>query len=96
MTSRVDSIKLHLLTQASQRTLRHCMQRFHRAFVFNVLELDNSRIRNDNKKIKCIKQLLEDNVILKPDKGDGVVIISRSDYKTLMETLCSQIVNGFV
>jgi uncharacterized protein (DUF927 family) len=46
-------------------------------------------IRTDNRKIKCIKDILEDNVILKPDKGEGVVIISRSDYATSMETLFS-------
>jgi hypothetical protein len=57
------------------------------AFVFNVL--DNPRIRTDNRKIKCIKDILVDNVILKPDKGESVVIISRSDYTTWMETLLS-------
>jgi hypothetical protein len=46
-----------------------------RAFVFNVLDFDNPRIRTDNRKIKCIKNILVDNVILKPDKGEGVVII---------------------
>jgi hypothetical protein len=39
-----------------------------RAFVFNVLDFDNPRIRTDNRKIQCIKDILVDNVILKPDK----------------------------
>ena len=60
-----------------------------RAFVFNVLDLDNRRIRADSKKIQAIKDLLADNAILKPDKGEGVVIISRADYKASMDSTSS-------
>ena len=60
-----------------------------RAFVCNVLDFDNPRIRNGNKKVKCIQELLKDNVILKPDKGEGVVIISRCNYRNSMEALFS-------
>ena len=57
--------------------------------MFNVLDFDNRRIRTDNKKIQEIKELLKDNVILKPDKGKGVVIISQAEYKSSMESLFS-------
>jgi len=60
-----------------------------RAFVFNVLGFDNRRIRTDNKKNQQITELLKDNVILKPDKGEGVVIVSLADYKASMEFLFS-------
>ena len=51
------------------------------------LDFDSPRIRNDNKKVKCIQELLKDNVILKPDKGEGVVNISRCNYRNSMESL---------
>ena len=60
-----------------------------RAFVFNILDFDNARVRTDNKKIQSIKDLLDENVILKPDKGEGVVIVSRVDYETSMQELFS-------
>ena len=56
--------------------------------MFNVLDFDNRRIRTD-KKIQEIKELLKDNVILKPDKGEGVVIIGQAEYKSSMESLFS-------
>ena len=60
-----------------------------RAFVFNILDFDNARVRTDNKKIQSIKDFLDENVILKPDKGEGVVIVSRVDYETSMQELFS-------
>ena len=68
---------------------RASKKQYIRAFVFNVLDLDNPRIRKDNKKVKCIEELLKDNVILKPDKGEGVVNISRCNYRNSMEALFS-------
>ena len=62
------------------------------AFVFNVLDFDNRRIRIDNKKIHEIKELLKNSsAVLKPDKGEGegVVIISKMEYKNSMESLSS-------
>ena len=53
-----------------------------RAFVFNILDFDNARIRTDNKKIQSNKDLLE-------DKGEGVVIVSRIDYENSMQDLFS-------
>ena len=60
------------------------------AFVFNILDFDNARVRTDNKKIQSIKDLLDENVILKPDKGEGVVIVSRVDYETSREKFFSE------
>ena len=71
-----------VLLQSNEQKQLTCLR-------FQCLDFDNPRIRTDNRKIKCIKDILEDNVILKPDKGEGVVIISRSDYTTSMETLFS-------
>ena len=36
-----------------------------------------------------MKNILDENVILKPDKGEGAVIVSRVDYETSMQELFS-------
>ena len=57
-----------------------------RAFEFNIIDFDNSRLRTD-KKIQSIKDLLDENVILKLNKGEGVVIFNPVDYETSMQEL---------
>ena len=60
-----------------------------RAFTFNILDFDDKRVAQDNKRIKIIKHLQSSSVILKPDKGEGVVLISRQDYTKAMDSLFS-------
>ena len=55
-----------------------------RAFSFSLLDLDDSRFSNDAKQIKIIKKLRESFVILKPDKGNGVVLLNKLDYTNCM------------
>ena len=50
-----------------------------RAFSFNVRDTDDKSVYRDSKKLKRIKDLRKDLAILKPDKGNGVVLISNSD-----------------
>ena len=56
----------------------------------------NRRIQTDNKKIHEIKELLKNNVILKPDKGEGVVIISKTENKNSMQSLFSDRVSASI
>ena len=60
-----------------------------RALTFNILDFDHKRISLDNKRIKIIKDLQATTVILKPDKGEGVVLISKDDYMKSMNDLFS-------
>ena len=60
-----------------------------RAFTFNILDFDDKRVAQDNKRIKIIKHLQSSSVILKPDKGEGVVLISKQDYTQAMDSLFS-------
>ena len=46
-----------------------------RALAFNLIDLDNNQIFKDKKKINIIKNLRKDFVLLKPDKGNGIVLI---------------------
>ena len=45
------------------------------ALAFNLIDLDNNQIFKDKKKINIIKNLRKDFILLKPDKGNGIVLI---------------------
>ena len=47
---------------------------------FNLIDLDYERVFKDKKKLQIIKELRKDTAILKPDKGNGVVVIDTIDY----------------
>ncbi|XP_066932663.1 uncharacterized protein [Clytia hemisphaerica] len=60
----------------SQLRAKNCL----RALAYNLLDLENQQIFKDSKKLKIIRKLRETTAILKPDKGNGVVIIDIADY----------------
>ena len=43
----------------------------------------------DKKKLEIIKDLRKELVILKPDKGNGIVLIGTNDYYTAIKNLLS-------
>ena len=47
---------------------------------FNLIDLDKNETLKDKKKITIIKNLRKKSVILKPDKGNTVVLIKTSKY----------------
>ena len=60
-----------------------------RSFAFNFIDLDLKEYYTDRKKIKILNKLTVNYSILKPDKGNGIVIINRSDYIIAVECLFS-------
>ena len=60
-----------------------------RGLVFNFLNFQDRRIQTDNKRIKIVKELCENFVILRPDKGGGIVLMNRTDYNNKIEFLFS-------
>ena len=60
----------------SQLRAKNCL----RALAYNLLDLENQQIFKDSKKLKIIRKLRETTAILKPDKGNGVVIVDIADY----------------
>ena len=60
-----------------------------RALAFNLIDLDNHQVFKDKKKLRIIRELRKDTVILKPDKGSGVVVIDITDYFSTLENLFS-------
>ena len=58
-----------------------------RAFSFNILDIDGQNVYKDAKKLKILKNLQKDVVILEPDKGNCVVLINSVDYYQSLEHL---------
>ena len=60
-----------------------------RSFTYNYLDIDDKRYGLDKKRITVIRRLKEKYVILKPDKGQGIVLMNIGDYKKSVENLFS-------
>ena len=58
-----------------------------RAFTFNLLNIEDKAFFRDSKHIRIIKELRKDVAILKPDKGNGVVLIDIVDYQSCLAQL---------
>ena len=58
-----------------------------RAFTFNILDLERKNVYSDFNKVNIIKNLRKDVAILKPDKGNGVVLTNNVDYYQSLEHL---------
>ena len=52
---------------------------------FNLIDLDNNQIFKDIKKVNVIKNLRKDFVLLKPDEGNGIVLIKTTEYYSSLE-----------
>ena len=46
----------------------------------SLIDLENQQIFKDNKKLDIIKNLRKELVILKPDQGDGIVLLNANGY----------------
>ena len=51
-----------------------------RSFTYNYIDLDLKQFYVDRKRIRILKNMNISFAILKPDKGNGIVILKRSDY----------------
>ena len=60
-----------------------------RAFTYSYVDIFDTQFLHDKNKTKVLKQLRQDCVILKPDKGNGVVLINKSEYNLAMKKLFS-------
>ena len=58
-----------------------------RAFTYNYLEIESRDYELDQKKIRVIRNLKERFAILKPDKGQGVVLLSKDTYTNTVERI---------
>ena len=60
-----------------------------RCLAFNIINIDEKRIFKDQKKIKLLKSLQKTITVLKPDKGNGIVLMDKSDYIHTVENIFS-------
>ena len=58
-----------------------------RSYAFNLIDIDDKNIFNDGNKIKIIKHVRKTLVIMKLDKGNGIVLLNKEDYTNSMENL---------
>ena len=58
-----------------------------RAFTYSILDLDLKRFSQDSKIVKIIQNLRNRFAILKPDKGNGTVLMYKSDYNNSLERI---------
>ena len=55
--------------------------------MFNIINIDEKRIFKDQKKIKLLKSLQKTITVLKLDKGNGIVLMDKSDYIHTVENI---------
>jgi hypothetical protein len=58
-----------------------------RSFTYSFIDLDLREFYTDRKKIRTLTELSKDLSILKPDKGNGIVVMKRSDYLSSVTSL---------
>ena len=58
-----------------------------RGFAFNLINIDDTRIFRDFNKVKIIEQLRKNVANLKPDKGNGIILLDIKDYSSSVEHL---------
>ena len=58
-----------------------------RSFAWNLVDLEDRHFYQDSKKTRIIKGLRKRAVILKPDKGQGIVLLKKEDYVDSMERI---------
>ena len=58
-----------------------------RGLAFNSINFEDTPIFKDSKKMKIIQQLCQKVAILKPDKGNGLVLLDNQDYVNSVEQL---------
>ena len=60
-----------------------------RSFTYNCLDLDLKEYFIDRKRIRTLANMSNTLCILKPDKGNGVVVLKRSDYVKSLSSIFS-------
>ena len=58
-----------------------------RSFTYNFIDLDLSQFNVDRRRIHILRNMSVNFAILKPDKGNGIVILKRSDYINSLTSL---------
>ena len=60
-----------------------------RARSFSLLDMDSKQLTKDKNKVNILKNLLKGVVLLKPGKGNGIVLVDCLDYKNSVKQMFS-------
>ena len=71
--SRLSELKIIKDTHMATERVKNALL----SFAYNMIEIDDKRFFTDRKMLKVIRNLKERMVIVKPDKGQGVVLIKK-------------------
>ena len=66
---------------------KYCIQTAFRSFTYSYLNLKLKNYGLNQNKMKILWNLKDRCMILKPDKGQGIVLINKSDYYNWIERL---------
>ena len=58
-----------------------------RGFAFNLINIDETRIFRDSNKVRITQQIRKNATIMKPDKGNGTVLLDIKGYFDYVEHL---------
>ena len=61
-----------------------------RAMSFSLLDMDSKQLAKDKNKINILNNLFKDLVLLKPDKGNGIVLVDSLDYRNSVKQMFSE------
>ena len=74
----VQILKQNILKE--DHIYRHRAQTVLKACTYNYFDLDVKQLFNDKKKSKVLQNLRDRCMIIKLDKGQGIVLINKTDY----------------
>ena len=81
--ARLSDLKIIKDTHMASERIKNAL----RSFAYNMMEIDDRRFFTDSKMLKIIRNLKERMVIVKPDKGMGIVLIKKCDYINSLESI---------
>ena len=71
----------------SEDIMKQELKNLLRCLVFNIINIDEKCIFKDQKKIKLLKSLQKTITVLKPDKGNAIVLMDTNDYIHTVENI---------
>ena len=81
--SKLSDMKIFKDNQISEERIKNAL----RSFAYNTLDIENKRYFTDSKVLKTFRKLKERMVIVKPDKGQGIVLLKKEDYVRSLENI---------
>ena len=66
---------------------KHCVQTALMSFTYSYLDLDFKNVRVDQRRIEGLRSLKERCMVLKPDKGQEIIVVNKKYYYNSLDQL---------